>query len=293
MKFMRKKRIGDRSDGRRLRKLNPAQKISPYILKSRTGSQNLIWDEIEIEEIERYIRQKRNSGLIRFGFMHVLVAAYVRTVSQRPGINRFVTGQRIFARNDIQVIMTAKKTMTLGADDTIIKAVFEPTDTAEDVYRKFDFELNNTLNADDETGFYKIAKALDRIPGFLLKLTFWLLSILDYIGLLPKKLLDISPFHGSLSITSMGSLGIPPVFHHLYDFGNIPIFCAFGAKKTRCEVEKTGSIKQTKLIDITFVTDERICDGLYFASALKLFERYLKNPYTLDIPPACIVEDAE
>lgn len=262
-------------------------------MKNRIGSQNLLQDEIEIEDIERYIRQKRNDGLIRFGFMHVLVAAYIRTVSQRPGINRFISGQRLYARNGIEVVMTVKRELTAEAEDTVIKVVFDPSDTSSDVYGKFDAELVEALDQEHKTGFERAADALGNLPGILLKPAFWLLNVMDYLGILPKGLLQISPFHGSFSITSMGSLGIPPVFHHLYDFGNIPIFCAFGSKKTRFEMQKTGIIKSIKYIDITFVTDERICDGFYFASALKLFKRYLKNPYTLDIPPARVAEDTE
>jgi hypothetical protein len=291
--MQKKRRLGDRIDGRRLRVKNPIARISPYILKNRIGAQNLLWDEIEIDDIERYIREKRNGGLIRFGFMHVLVAAYIRTVSQRPGINRFISGQRLFSRNNIEVAMTVKKEMTAGAEDSIIKVIFEPTDTALDVYKKFDSQFLEALDLEMETGFEKAARIFGRLPGVILKPAVWLLNVMDYLGMLPRSLLMASPFHGSFSITSMGSLGIPPVFHHLYDFGNIPIFCAFGAKNTRYEMQKTGLVKQIRYIDITFVTDERICDGFYFASALKLFKRYLKNPYTLDIPPACVVEDEE
>jgi len=116
---------------------------------------------------------------------------------------------------------------------------------------------------------------------------------MDYFGLLPKFLIDLSPFHGSLFITSMASLGIPPIYHHLYDFGTLPVFCAFGAKNTKREIQKDGSIKETKYIDYTVVSDERICDGFYYASALKLMKVYMKRPQVLDKPPETVVEDIE
>ncbi len=46
-------------------------------------------------------------------------------------------------------------------------------------------------------------------------------------------------------------------------------------------------------IDFTFVTDERICDGFYFASGLKLFRSYLANPSVLDTPPQEVIRDVE
>ena len=44
-------------------------------------------------------------------------------------------------------------------------------------------------------------------------------------------------------------------------------------------------------MDLTFVTDERICDGYYFASALKHLKAILKNPWQLDERPEKILDD--
>ena len=291
--MIEKRRPGDRFDGRRLRSLHPVQKVSPYFMKHRQSAQNLIFDEIEIDEAEKYIRRKREEGYYRFGFMHALVAAYVRTVSQRPGINRFIAGQRVYARNDIEVVMTFKKEMTVEGEDSVIKVRFLPTDTAEDVYLKFTAALERAVSSEKGSDFERSVQRLAKLPGLVIKFCVWLLNFLDYFGLLPRSLIKLSPFHASFYITSMGSLGIPPVFHHLYDFGNIPIFCAFGAKKTRYELQKGGGFKQIKYIELAFVSDERIEDGYYFASALKIFKRYLKTPYTLDLPPESVTEDVE
>ena len=101
----RKRRFGDRSDGYRIRSIPPITKLIPHIMKSRVGAQNLIKDYVEAEAIRDYIHEKRRQGYENFSFLHVLVAAYIRTVSQRPAINRFISGQKIFARYDIETIM--------------------------------------------------------------------------------------------------------------------------------------------------------------------------------------------
>ena len=111
--------------------------------------------------------------------------------------------------------------------------------------------------------------------------------------MLPKFLLELSPFHGSMFITSMGSLGIPPIFHHLYDFGNLPIFMAYGAKYSKYELNEKGEMVKKKYIDFSVNTDERICDGHYFASAFKYLKEILSNPDVLDVPPESVVEDIE
>jgi hypothetical protein len=104
---------------------------------------------------------------------------------------------------------------------------------------------------------------------------------------------ELSPFHGSLFFTSMGSLGIPPIYHHLYDFGNLPCFGAFGCKRRAVEVQEDGSVVQKKYIDVRFVLDERICDGYYYATFFKYFRRLLAHPEVLDNPPETVVADID
>lgn len=292
----RKRRIGDRKDGRKLRTLPPMSMVSPYIMKTRAGAQNKVHYTLDISNTEEYIRKKRAEGLKNFGVLHVLVAAYVRTVSQRPAINRFISGQKIFARNSIDTVMAIKMSMTLEAPDTMIKLKFKPTDTADDVYHAFVKEIaaNRGENATSESAFDKVTRILRYIPGLFLKFTVFILNLLDYFGLLPRFLTDLSPFHGSMVITSMGSLGIPPIYHHLYDFGNVPIFIAYGAKKKMIVPQRgTCEPEYKKFLDFTITTDERICDGFYFASALKYLCNILENPSVLDNPPEKVIEDIE
>ena len=290
----RKRRFGDRRDGYRIRTIPPISKISPHIMKSRVGSQNLIKDFVEADAIREYVHEKRRQGYENFSFLHVLVAAYIRTVSQRPAINRFISGQKIFSRYDIETIMTVKTKMTLDAPDTEIKVLFEPDATSDDVYKAFSEKMKEAKGeAVGDTSFEKTAKILNYIPNIVLSLTISLLRFLDYFGLLPGFLLNVSPFHGSVVITSMGSLGIPPIYHHLYDFGNCPMFISYGGYRVVVKNDKEGKPKKKRYIDFTITTDERICDGYYFASALKLLHTYLENPYTLDEPPEKIIHDID
>ncbi len=293
----RKRRWGDRKDGRRLRTLSPISMVSPYIMKTRAGAQNKVHYTLDIENVEAYIRKKRQEGLKNFGVLHVLVAAYVRTVAARPAINRFVSGQKIYARENVETVMSIKLSMTLDAPDTMIKLVFPPTATAQDVYNAFVKEIEANRGEgkiDEESAFDKTARVLRYIPGLLLKFTVSFLSFLDYFGLLPRFLTKVSPFHGSLVITSMGSLGIPPIYHHLYDFGNIPLFIAYGAKKKMIVPQRgTGEPEYKKFLDFTVTTDERICDGYYFASALKYLTNVLEHPDVLDTPPEKVIPDID
>ncbi len=286
-----KRRHGDRPDGRRVRDVNGMQRFMPFIMKDRCDAQNTYSDSFDITEVEKFCRAKVKEGMTNFSILHVLLAAYTRTVSQRPGINRFISGQEIFARYDLEVVMTVKKTMALDAADTCIKVVFEPTDTIDDVYRKFNDVVEKSIGPNADTDFDNFANAFKKIPRWLFRFAVWLLTKLDYHGWLPKSLLDISPFHGSMIITSMGSLGIKPIYHHIYNFGNLPVFLAYGMKRTVVGVDKDGQVTKKRYVDLKAVTDERICDGYYFASAFKLFKKYVEDPKQLETPPEQVFDD--
>ena len=290
----RYRRRGDRNDGRRIRSKPPMDNIAPYIMVSKLGAANLFRDEFEIARTEKYILQKRKEGLKGFGLMHVLIAAYVRMISEKPAVNRFVAGQRLYARDDeIEINLTVKKEMTEAAPETVVKFTFDPRMTATEVYEivKAGVEQNKTdsLDADMDS----VAALLNYVPGVILKFIMWFLKLLDYFGLLPRALTKVSPFHGSMFITSMGSLGVPPVNHHLYDFGNLPIFIAFGPKKKRYTLEADGSISEKRYCEFTATVDDRICDGYTYAQAFKVMKKYVANPYLLDTPPEKVTYDIE
>lgn len=285
---------GDRKDGRRIRNLNPITRVANYIMPNRNGASNNVKDRVEISNIERYIRQKRKDGYAGFGITEVFLSAYVRCVAKYPGCNRFLAGQNIYSRDDdIQFCMVIKKEMTVEAPDTIIKLHLSPADTASDIYKKFHAAVEEVRNTPLNSTFDNVARYVNYIPGVLLRFTVKLLSFLDYFDLLPAFLLEVSPFHGSIFFTSMASLGIPPVVHHLYDFGNLPTFCAFGAKYREQEISPEGEILTKKYLDYTFNLDERTVDGFYYAEVLKYMRRLLRNPERLDYPPEEIIRDID
>ena len=281
---------GDRIDGRYVRSAQVMEQITAYFMPDRTGANNLFSESAEITQLEQYIRRKRREGLTGFGITHVLLAAYARSVAKYPALNRFIAGQRIYSRGeDVAVCMTVKKELTTAAPDSLIKVHLHPGDTAADVYRKFNAKVEEAKNEPETTADSTVA-AFMMIPRLVLKFAIWLLKCMDYFGLLPEFLLEVSPFHGSAYFTNVGSMGIRPVYHHLYDFGTVPVFCAFGRKRREEEI-KDGEIVQRKYLDLTFNLDERICDGFYYANVIKYFLRLLAQPDVLDEPPETIEQD--
>lgn len=289
----RKRRFGDRYDGRRIRTLDPFYKIIPYIMKTRIDAQNYFEDKMEISGTEAFIIRKRKETGERIAFLHVIIAAMVRAISQKPALNRFVAGQKIFARNEILISFVLKKEFTEDSPETTLKVKFSPDDSFMDVVRKVNKAVEENKNVTTKNDTDKLAKLIMSIPGQLVRFLVWALRSLDYLGLMPKIINRLSPFHTSVFITDLGSVGIQPVYHHLYDFGTTSTFVAFGIKMKEKVINSDNEIVNKKYVRVCVVTDERIADGHFFASAFKLYRNLIKNPEILDNPPEKVFEDIE
>ncbi len=289
-----KRRWGDRKDGRLLRSIEPIAIFSLYIMNTRNDANNSIADSIELSAIQKYVHKKRQEGFEGFNIMYVLVAAYVRVVSQKPGINRFINGHRIYARNNIEVSLMVKKKLELNAPETMFKFFFKPENTINEIYKDMHEKIYAYQNepdsdvSDDLDGFLR---AIVRLPRWILRLVMKLLYKLDYYGLIPQSLLALSPFHGSMVLSSMGSLGVPPVFHHLFNFGNVPMFITFSTNRHENEIKSDGTIQKKHYLDFNITMDDRICDGQYYSTALHELKKYIKNPELLEVPPEEVIND--
>lgn len=288
-----KRRFGDRYDGRLLRTIDPFYKIIPYIMKTRVDAQTYFEDKIEINKIEEYLKEKRKAGIKNIGFLHIVMAAMVRTLSQKPRLNRFIAGQRIYARNEILISLAIKKQLHEDIPETTIKLKFKPTDTIFEIAEKLNAVITENKKIETKNGADTIARLIMLCPGFLVKLIVWLIKVLDYVGFMPKTINNLSPFHTSVFITDLGSLGIQPVYHHLYEFGTTSMFVAFGMKQKEYTLGKDNNVIEKRFVNIKVVNDERIVDGYYFAGAFKLFKKLMQSPKKLEVSPEQVIEDIE
>ena len=286
-----RRRFGDRKDGRLLRSLPAYTTFTPYIMATRNDALNFYEESMEVTEVDRRLRRLRVDGYKGIGILHFMIAAYLRLVSMLPGLNRYVAGRRIYAANDITVVMTIKRALTIDATETSIKVHFEPTDTIFDVYRKMNEKIEEVKASEEHNNTEDVAEALSRLPRFILRFVIAVLRMMDYFGWLPESLVEASPFHGSLIVTDLGSLRIKPVFHHIYNFGTLPVFIAFGAKHHVYELDRHGNMVDRKYVDCKFTIDERTADGHYWAQAFQAWRYIFQHPEILEQPPTRIVED--
>ena len=280
-----------RPDGRVVKTVPPIQKIMPYIMKTRTDSMNMYDDVFNCEEWDSYIKEKEAEGL-KMSYMHIFIAGVVRMIALRPQLNRFIMNGRVYTRHKIYVSFVVHPKLCDGDTETTIKLEFEGTETIQEIAETINRRVKEeTTDRQGENGTDKLAKVLTNIPGPIIRLAVNTLMWMDRHNLLPKAIIDLSPFHTSFFITNLKSLGINYIFHHTYEFGTTGLFFAIGKEQNHVDLDKEGNIISEKRMGWGLVTDERFCDGLYFALSLRQLRKFMKNPKLLEEPLPAKVED--
>lgn len=272
--------FGKRADGRRLKKINPIFLLMPHIMKRRSDAQVFYSQEIPIAPLDEYIAKKDAEG-IKMSYMAIIYASLVRIIAEKPLINRFVMNGKIYARNSIDISLVIKKGMSETADETPLKLHFDGSENIFDIRNRLEQTIIQNKEVTVENATDKLAKTLSFVPSWLIKFIVNFLMFLDRHDLLPKFIIEASPFHTSAFLTNVGSLGIDSIYHHLYDFGTTGVFLAMGKKK-KSLINVDEALAEEKTLSLRWVLDERICDGYYYANAVKLFNKYMKRPELLE-----------
>lgn len=237
--------------------------IMPYLMPSRVGASVYFEQELDVTRVQTFC-DERNARGERLTVFHIFTFAAVKTLAARPRLNRFTCGGHHYQRKEIEIAFSAKKSMSDEAPVVAIKRRFDPGDGFEEHLGRLGSGVKEGRSSEKN----QTDKELDILlwlPGFLLAWLVGLARWLDGHNLLPRALIENDPLYASVFVANLGSVGLDAVYHHLYEWGNCPIFAAVGRVR---EVEKNGEIRKVCTVKYSF--DERIEDGLYCARSLNV-----------------------
>lgn len=277
--------FGFRHEGRRVKNLDPIIQMTPYLMPMRCDAMVFLQHDVEYETLTRYIAEKSRNEGVKITFLEVIIASYIRAISQVPEVNRFVMNKQYYNRKELTVSMTILLNTADGSiQENVIKVRFDPSDTIYDVQARLVAKIEANRQPDKPSFAIKLASALLKIPGFV-SVVVWFLMLLDRYGILPGVLIDELPFHTSMFITNNASIGLHSVFHHIYNFGNTSVFLSMGTPERGYTVDAKGAPKRWCTLPVGITVDERVCGGAMYAKLFTHMKRYLKNPELLDVPP--------
>ncbi len=276
-----------RPDGKRLRNCDPMYTVAAYIMDKRMDSMNAITLDIPLEPIQEYLNKKRKEGH-NISHMAVMLAAFLRTTAEYPELNRFIVNKKAYARNEFAVGMVVLKSGD-ASHGTMSKMYFDMTDTIFDVNNTINNFVDENRESPDNNGTEKLIKFLLSVPG-ILPVGVGIFKWLDKHGLLPKAIIDMSPFHNTMVISNLASIRTNHIYHHIYEFGTTSMIMTMGNSR-EVPHRKGGEIVFEKCMPLGVVMDERIASGSYYAIAFRRMKQYLRNPELLETPPEKVVAD--
>ena len=282
--------FGFRPDGRRITNIDPIVRITPYLMPMRCDAQVFLQHKVDYEKLARYIAAQRAQGE-QITFMNIIVAAYVRAVSQHPEINRFIMNKEFYSRTNCTVSFTMlKDPHNADAGETAVKIRFDPSDTLYDVRDRMLAKVNANRGDQPKNFADKLARGVLAVPG-LPSVLVGLVRLLDRYGLCPGALLDELPFHTGMFITNNASIGLHHVNHHIYNFGSTSLFFGMGTVERSVVMDGEGKARLKRMLPIGITADERVCSGAHYAGFFSVMSACLNDPSLLEKPPEAVRYD--
>lgn len=282
---IRERKKGDRWDGYRLKKIPAFNNLMPYLMKKREGSYVEIKQTFDVTNLIKFLDEqneklKNQDGPIKkYTYFNVLMTIVVRTLALKPRLNRFIAHYRYYQRHKIVLSYVAKKAFTIDAPETTVISEFERYYNIDDVAQELTKCIGDAKEELDDTGDF--VEKLFKLPWPIIKFFIAILDFFTFIGFYPKMLRDIDPMQTSAMVANLGSIGLENVpYHHLYNRGTSSLVIVFG--KIHKELFNTSNgFEERDVMQLSLTIDERISEGFYYASALKVIEDLLDNPEQL------------
>ena len=268
-----------RADGKRVKDLPPIEAVVPYIMPHRYDAQLMVTEYVDEDIIKSFLQEKRKEGH-PVDHMALIIAAYYKAALKNPKVNYFVMNRKIYKRNHFCVSFVILKRLPDGTpDETTLKVFLEPSDNVFTITEKIRNEVAANSETEQKNNTDKFAKAMLSVPG-LPGFVVGVVRLLDRWGLLPRKVIDLSPFHTSMFITNLASIKTSHIYHHCYDLGTTSLFISMGKPIPgfiKGDLEKT-------VMPLGVVMDERICTGYEYATFCSDFRKNLRHPACLEKP---------
>ncbi len=285
-----RRRPGDRKDAKLVRKLDGIHLIIPLIHPNRCDNEAFVSERIDLTNINAYLEKLNQDGPeFKYTLFHLIVTAIIRTITQRPLMNRFIANNSLYEKNEVSAAFTVKKRFSEDAGDGLAFIHADADTNLETVHESIRRQVMNVRHGKGDTSsnvmdaFLKVPRPITRVIGSIAR---WL----DRYGKLPHGLIATDPYHSSVVLTNLGSIKLKSGYHHLTNWGTNSVFVIIGEKKLRPVFSDDGSYEMKDTVDIGLTVDERIADGYYFSKTIKLLKKLLECPELLEESASTPVE---
>ena len=258
--------------------------IMPFILPDRCSNQAFFTFQIDLTNLNKFI-EKKNAGHpdYKYNMFQCIVTAVLKIITLRSKLSIFIHDKRMYKRNEVSAAFTVKQEFLDDGGEVLCFIHSKPEWTIDDVHNELKrqlLKLKNRNYVDESTGFMD---KFNQLPKFISRPLVSLVAWLEKHSLCPKALLETDPYHSSVVLANLGSIGLPDGYHHLTNWGTTSIFVVIGQYGRMPFYENDKTIFKDG-VKLGITVDERIADGYYFSKSFKMLQLFLENPELLDQP---------
>ena len=270
-----------RPDADLVRDVPDLRRIMPYVMRTRNESTVYFEQRVDVGNAERFVRAFNEAHPeTRTTLFHVLLWASRQGLAEFPNINRFIAGGRLYQRRGIWISYSAKQRMQKGAPLIVLKREFDPDESFGDDGRgDAGAAAHGQVQRRDEHRRRRAEARAHAARASCAASCSWRTALLEAHGMFPRSFIDNDPLYATLFLTDLGSLGLDPVFHHLYEYGNVGTFGVLGRPRAeQIPDPDSGRLERKRMVTIRWSFDERIEDGLYAGYGIKHVKKLLEDP---------------
>ncbi len=276
---------GDRPDGVWVKDAPGLNVVMANLYPNRTDCEVYLHQEIDVTELLKFIDAKNGPDApFKTTLFHCFVTMFARVINERPYLNRFVQGRRIYQRDEISISFVAKRRFADHSEEALMQYIAKGPHTLADISRAIVGDVHEMRDTPQAQGIDDVINKFAKMPRPLLMLAIRIVRWLDFWGKTPRCLREGDSNCATLLLSNLGSIRCPAVYHHLNNYGTTSLLVTIGAIHKVPTVMEDGSVVLRDFVDIGATLDERIADGFYFARSLKLIQHICHHPQLLDQP---------
>jgi len=271
-----------RPDATPVESVHPVRRIMPFLMPTKNGAFVLFEQHVDVAPL-RHVLEELNAGrepARAITLFHLVLRAVGMALTEFPRLNRFVAGSRLHQRRGIWLSFSAKQRLERDAPIFTVKIPFEAQEPLAALVDRVAAALGEGRSG-RETATDREIKWFLRLPAPVLRAGVRIVRQLDAWGLLPPSFTAGDPLYASAFVANLGSVGLDAAFHHLYEYGTIPIFVTLGRVHRAAVVLPDGSVGTREQVTLRYTYDERVEDGFYAARALERLQACLADPALL------------
>lgn len=269
-----------RRDGVRIKGLDAVHAIIPYVMPKRTEAEVSSTEKFDITELLKYMKERNEKEDINLKLFHAICTAVGRTIYLRPKLNIFISGKTYYQRKNIILSFVVKRQFEDASEESLMFMDIRPDMNLDSVSKMILGDVSK-VRKEKSNDLDKLMETVGKLPRFVLTGVFGVVKVLEYNGMMPKFLSSGDPNYATVLLSNLGSIGAGAPYHHLNNYGTCSLMMTIGTMYKEKVIMKDGSEQERDMVDCTFIIDERIADGFYFAKSLRITKYLLENPEAL------------